>query len=98
MEPVTLSVPPATVVAPVKLLCPDKVKVPQERDVLYAVVAGLAAKLDADNLASGIVYLERIPAEFAVMVMKDVVAKIPDVQKVPAFVRWARANAKLLGV
>ena len=77
---------------------PDKVKVPEERDVLYAVGAGLAAKLDEHNLDKGVTYLERIPAEFAVMVMKDVVAKIPDVQKVPAFVRWARANAKLLGV
>jgi len=77
---------------------PDKVKVPEERDVLYAVIAGLAAKLDSTNLAAGVTYLERIPPEFAVMAMKDVVAKIPDVQKVPAFVKWARANAKLLGV
>jgi hypothetical protein len=62
------------------------------------VIAGLAAKLDEKNLDKGVVYLERIPPEFAVVVMKDVLAKVPDVQKVPAFVKWARANAKLLGV
>src|SRR5438445_5826099 len=49
---------------------PDKVKVPEERDVLYAVGAGLAAKLDEHNLDKGVTYLERIPPEFAVMVMK----------------------------
>jgi hypothetical protein len=77
---------------------PTKVKVPEEKDVLYAVAAGLAGRLDEKNLSQGILYLERIPAEFAVMVMKDVAAKVPNVQLVPAFVKWARANAKLLGV
>ena len=80
---------------------PTKVKVPEERDVLYAVMAGLAGKLEEKNLAAGVAYLERIPPEFAVMVMKDVVAKLKEkceVEKIPAFVKWARANAKLLGV
>ena len=77
---------------------PKTTKVPEERDVLYALMASLAGKLEAKNIAPGLDYLERVPPEFAVMVMKDVVEKVPDVEQVPAFVKWARANAKLLGV
>lgn len=77
---------------------PEKAPVPKERDVLYAVMANLTGKLDAKTLDAGVKYLNRVPAEFAVMVMKDLVAKVPDIHAVPAFVEWSKKNAKLLGV
>lgn len=77
---------------------PTKVKVPEERDVLYALMAALAGKVEGKTLPAALTYLDRVDPEFSVMVMQDVVAKVPDVQTVPEFLTWARKNAKLLGV
>lgn len=77
---------------------PKTARVPEEREVLYAVMAALAGKLNEKSMEAGVLYIERIPPEFAVIVMKDLVAKVADIVKVPAFAKWAKANAKLLGV
>lgn len=77
---------------------PEKAPVPEEKDVLYALTAALAGAITSKNLTPACVYLDRLPPEFAVFVMKDVAQKLTDIVKEPAFLKWARANGKLLGV
>lgn len=77
---------------------PDGTPVPEKRDVLFALMASLAGRLTPKTLAAGITYIGRCPPEFAVMAMKDLVKKAPDIGNEPAFKAWSRKNLKLLGM
>lgn len=77
---------------------PQGTHIPEERDVLFALMASLASKLGTKTLAAGIEYISRCPPEFAVMAMKDLVKKCPDIGTEPAFKAWSRKNLKLLGM
>jgi hypothetical protein len=77
---------------------PSGTVVPEERDVLFALMASLAGRLDRKTLAPGVEYISRCPPEFAVMAMKDLVKKTPGVENEPAFKAWARKNMKLMGL
>lgn len=80
------------------LASPTKAQVPERKDVLYALMAALAGASTAKNLPQVITYVDRCPPEMATMLMKDVAAKIKDLEKVPAFLKWADKNAKYMGV
>lgn len=77
---------------------PKGTPVPERKDVTYALMAALAAAANAKNLPQVIMYVDRCPPEMATMLMKDVAAKVKDLEKVPAFLRWADKNAKYMGV
>lgn len=77
---------------------PTGTHVPEKRDVLFALMASLASRITAKTLAPGIEYISRCPPEFAVMAMKDLVKKAPDIEMQPAFRAWSRKNMKLLGM
>lgn len=80
---------------------PEKVKLPKtdQRDLLYALSAGVASRMDAKNAEAGVLFVRRLPGEFQVMVMKDVVRKLEKgCREIPAIGAWLRDNAKLIGV
>ncbi|MCI0349082.1 MAG: hypothetical protein L0Z53_06615 [Acidobacteriales bacterium] len=77
---------------------PEGTAVPEEKDVLFALMASLAGRLDKKTLAPGIEYISRCPPEFAVMAMKDLVKRVPEIGQEQAFKTWSRKNLKLLGM
>jgi hypothetical protein len=49
-----------------------------------------------DNIDRVMAYTSRLPAEFAVMTIKDSVKLVPKITSTRAFLEWATANAEVL--
>jgi hypothetical protein len=78
------------------LLNPQKEPVPENAAAQYAVATALArcaSELNFDRVA---VYLERMPAEFGVLAVRDAQLRRPEVKHTPAYTRWAIANHHIL--
>lgn len=78
------------------LMSPDKTAVPEEPAVLYALSTGLAAKASKDNFERVVIYTLRMPAEFQVLLMKDVIVRAPAVTNTKSFNDWALKNQHIL--
>ena len=70
---------------------PKLIDVPEKPASCFAIAAGLARKATAQNLANVITYLDRMPVEFNVMCMKDVltIGAAKGVTACKAFVDWS---------
>jgi hypothetical protein len=79
------------------LIDPKGSPVPKDAATMYAVATALASRATPDNMDAVCAYLERVQPEFAVLTMKDTVRRNPKCTTTKAFVRWANANAGLLG-
>jgi hypothetical protein len=78
------------------LLNPQKEPVPENAAAQYAVATALArcaSELNFDRVAA---YLERMPAEFGVLAVRDAQLRRPEVKHTPAYTRWAIANHHIL--
>lgn len=71
------------------LLHPDKYEVPTENNVRYALVGALAHRAKPENFDRIMTFVDRMPAEFGVMVVRDSTLRCPDVQNTKAFIDWA---------
>ena len=79
------------------LLNPKGAEVPAEPSTLYALCGSLARKATPDNFGRMMEYISRIPAEFSVLFVRDVIARNPAIQNSADFVSWASGpGAKLL--
>lgn len=89
------------------LLSPDKIEVPQELDVLYAVCGALAHRASKENFDRLMKFVNRIPgkdgtnAEFMVLFVRDAInltkGTAKDIQDTKAFIEWAsKYSTKLL--
>jgi len=76
------------------ILNPDAVDVPDETrpDLLYAVCGALAYKSNENNFENIVKYVERLPAEFQILFMKDVKLINEDLQKTGVYINWASKN------
>lgn len=77
---------------------PEGVPIPEAKDVLYAVVSHVSGKIDKDTVGPGFKFLRRLPPEYAVMAIKDISARTPDLQQSAPFRAWVKEHAALLGV
>lgn len=71
------------------LLNPTAAAVPTKVDVLYAVATGLARRANGANLGRVIAYLDRLPAEFGVMAVRDLTTRDALLQTTSEFTNWA---------
>ena len=71
------------------LMSPATADVPKEPDVLYSVAAALAARAEKGNFGAICEYSQRLPEEFAMLVVKDAVRRKPEVQTTKAFTQFA---------
>ncbi|MEM8986679.1 MAG: MoxR family ATPase [Pseudomonadota bacterium] len=78
------------------LLNPANADVPDDPATLYALASALSRKAAAPNLDALVTYADRIPAEYAVFLMKTAVARDPGLQHLGAFNRWAAAHGDIL--
>lgn len=83
------------------LRAPGSATVPSAPPVLYALAAALgyrARELPEPALDNLVAYVDRMPAEFAVLTMRDALASRPDLLRRPAAAKWVQKNLALLGV
>ena len=74
------------------IMRPEKAEVPDDPATLYAVAGALAAKAGENNLERICVYGNRIPAEFNVMMMRDIISCKPELASTRAFIDWSCKN------
>lgn len=77
-------------------LNPDKVPVPIEPAVLYAVSGALASKINDTNAGNAFTYIKKLPAEIGVACVKDTVTRSPKITNTRPFIDWAADNGNLI--
>lgn len=75
---------------------PSKAIVPTEPAALYAVVSALVDKATKDNAHRVLKYGNRLPADFSVLLVRDIIRKSPEIQNTKAFIRWATLHKDVL--
>ena len=75
---------------------PEKSKVPTDPATLYALAGSLATRADDKNFSNLIKYVEREPAEFAVLTVTYALRRDRKLADNPAFNKWAMKNQKML--
>jgi hypothetical protein len=76
---------------------PDTFHVPDEAHILYALIGALIARVTDQTFQSLVTYGQRMPPEFMVMMMRNVIIAHPQMTQTSAFTTWAgTAGAKAL--
>jgi len=79
------------------LLDPDKQAVPTDVATLFALCGALAHKTSADNFSRVMSYVKRMPPEFTVLYVKQVMSRDKKLAESKAFITWASTDgAKIL--
>ncbi len=71
---------------------PETALIPSEPAARFAIAAGLARKARRENFDAIMIYSQRLPREFEVMLAVDAVRRDGDLAKTPAFTAWAVRN------
>lgn len=75
---------------------PQAVKIPGEPSVLWALTGAIGAHATKDNAGALMNYVKRIPVEFQVVALRDMVRRNKPLMTVPAVRDWIQANANRL--
>ncbi len=78
------------------LMNPSKADVPSDPAVLYALTGALAHRSTKDNFDRVAEYVDRMPPEFQVMCISDIIRKQPTVKSTKAFISWAVKNSNVM--
>lgn len=68
---------------------PDKVPVPTEPAVLYAVGGAIASRVNDVTAANAFAYIKRLPAENGMACVQDMTIKKPELRNTRAYIQWA---------
>jgi hypothetical protein len=71
------------------LLDPKGAVVPDDPSTQYALCGALAHKTSKDNFSRVITYVQRLPAEFGVLFVRDILKRDKDIANTKDFIRWA---------
>ncbi len=75
---------------------PGKVEVPTDPAAVYAVVAALVEKATEKNANNILKYGQRLPADFSVLLVRDMIRKEPKIQNTKGFIKWATEHQDIL--
>lgn len=83
------------------LMAPATAPVPDMRTkdgpaTLYALCGALARKASEQTMPNLVVYANRLPDEFSVLVIRDAERQCPDVRNTRAYIDWASRHAEVL--
>jgi hypothetical protein len=78
------------------LMNPDKEPIPKEPDVIFAVCGALTGKASSQTFGNIIKYSNRMPPQFSVMLIKDILAKDKSLVNTKAFIDWSVKHSKVL--
>jgi hypothetical protein len=79
------------------ILSPDTADVPSDPEILYALTAGLAGLAERSTMDAIVTYTLRLPREFGVYLINDIVGRDPGLRRTKGFNRWAVENPELYG-
>jgi hypothetical protein len=71
---------------------PTNAIVPTQSNRLWAICGGLAANVNISNIAKILIYINRIPKAFQVMVLKDCLQKEPNIINESKVMDWVEEN------
>lgn len=78
------------------LMNPGTAEVPTDPATLYALTGALARKASANTMDSLMTYAGRMPAEFSVLLVKDILRSDPQLANTRAYIDWAANHAEVL--
>lgn len=78
------------------MMDPHKTEVPEKGATAYAVSAALAGRATPDNFSTILIYAERMPREFMMMIVKDSARRNRDVMSTSAFVKFSSTHSDLI--
>lgn len=73
---------------------PDKITVPQEPSVLFALTGAMAQNATETNLADLLKFINRLPSEFQVLCLKETIRRNKALLSVPALQDWIAKSGK----
>ena len=73
-------------------LHPDNAEIPEEPAVKFAVATALSMSATADSFGRDMQYVSRMPKEFQMVYVTDVLRLNPELQQTTDFINWAVAN------
>lgn len=77
---------------------PEKVNIPEDPAILYALMAAVAYHGKAEVLDSMITFLNRVRPEYAVVALKDCAGRIPELESHPGFFKWITVNEAIFEI
>lgn len=75
---------------------PDKIEVPDEPSILFALSGALSVHFKAADVVPYITFLNRLPAEFQIVTLKQTIARDRTVLAIPEVQDWCQKNSKKL--
>jgi hypothetical protein len=78
------------------LLDPDGTDVPSDPAAQYAVVSALVEKSTVDNVGNIVKYAERLPVDFSVLLVRDMLRKNKKISATKTFITWATKHQDVL--
>lgn len=78
------------------IMNPLKARVDEDPGVLYATMTGLASRASEANFDSLMQYVERCPADFQILCLRDVTARNRQLLTTAVFNKWAARYASVL--
>ena len=78
------------------LLDPAGAPVPTKPAARWAICGALAAVTTSQNFRQVALYGDRLPAEFAAVLVRDVIARRPDVRQTREYVSWVNSHQNIL--
>ena len=73
-------------------LAPDKVEIPTEPAVMYAVATALSMTTEPDAFTKDMVYVSRMPKEFQMVYITDTLRLHPKLVQTRDFINWSALN------
>ncbi|CCO24920.1 AAA family ATPase [Maridesulfovibrio hydrothermalis] len=78
------------------LKSPDKAAIPEDPATIYALCESIASKASPENAENIMTFATRLPAEFAVLLVRNAVKKDRSIVDSAGFTSWATANSDIL--
>ena len=75
---------------------PENASIPEDPTIIYALCESIASKANSDNAENIMIFAARLPAEFAVLLVRNAVKKERTIVDSAGFVSWATANSDIL--
>lgn len=73
---------------------PTKTAIPEEPSVQYFLCGALSSKTEVKDISSVIKYVDRLPIEFQIVCMKDMIKRTPVIKKEACYRAWMSKHAK----
>jgi hypothetical protein len=76
---------------------PKKYEAPSDPKIRYAITSGLSSKATPKNFVNVMAFMEKMPAEFQVLLVKEVQQRDWSFTGEPSYTDWVEKNVELLG-